>query len=72
MTKGKSTLIQREPPKKKKSKKKNDPTNYRPITCLPMMLKILTAESKKIYDSLISRRLFLEEPKDAASEREEL
>ena len=58
MTKGKTTLIQKDP------SKGNAPNNYRPITCLPMMLKILTAQIReKIYNSLTSRRLFPEEQK---------
>ena len=36
--------------------------NYKPITCLPMMWKILTAQIReKIYYSLTSRGLFLDE-----------
>ena len=34
------------------------PNNYKPITCLLIMLKILTAQIKEIYYSLISRGLF--------------
>ena len=38
--------------------------NYRPITCLPMMWKILTAQIKEeIYNSLTSRGLFPDEKK---------
>ena len=37
ITKGKTTLIQKDP------SKGTAPNNYRPITCLPMMWKILTA-----------------------------
>ena len=38
------------------------PNNYRPITCLPMMWKILTAQIREeIYASLISRGLYPEE-----------
>lgn len=36
MTKGKTVLIQKDPAKG------NDPSNYRPITCLPLAWKILT------------------------------
>ena len=55
MTKGKTTLI-------KKTGKGTAPNNYRPITCLPMMWKILTAQVREeIYYSLTSRRLFPEE-----------
>ena len=38
------------------------PNNYRPIMCLPMMWKILTAQIRQeIYYSLISRELSPEE-----------
>ena len=58
MTKGKTTLIQKDP------RKVTTPNNYRPITCPPMMWQILTAQFREeIYDSLISRRLFHEEQK---------
>ena len=58
MTKGKTTLIQKDP------SKGTAPNNYRPITYLPMMWKILTAQIRKeIYYSLISRRLFPDEQK---------
>ena len=39
------------------------PNNYRPITCLPMIWKILTAQIREIYYSSISREIFLEEQK---------
>ena len=53
VTKGKTTLIQKDP------SKGTAPNNYRPITCLPMMWKILTAQKReKMYYSLISRGLF--------------
>ena len=58
MTKGKSGLIQKE------RSKGDTPNNDRPITCLPMMWKILTAQVREwIYDSLTSRGLFPEEQK---------
>ena len=58
MTKGKTTLIQKDP------SKGTAPNNSRPITCLPMMWKILTAQiSEKIYYSLTSRRFFPDEQK---------
>ena len=48
----------------KNSKKGTAPNNYRPITCLPMMWKILTAQIKEeIYYSLTSRGLFPDEQK---------
>ena len=58
MTKGKTTLIQKDP------SKGTAPNNHRPITCLPMMWKILAAQIReKIYYSLTSRRLFPDEQK---------
>ena len=58
MTKGKTTLIQKDP------SKGTAPNNYRPITCLPMMWKILTAQIReKIYYSLTSCGLFPDEQK---------
>ena len=52
------TLIQKDP------SKGTAPNNYRPITCLPMMWKLLTAQIKEeIYYSLTSRGLFPEEQK---------
>ena len=58
MTKGKTTLIQKDP------SKGTAPNNYRPITCLPMMWKILTAKIREeIYYSLTSRGLFPDEQK---------
>ena len=55
MTKGKTTLIQKDP------SKGTAPNNYRPITCLPMMWKLLTARIREeIYYSIISRGLFPE------------
>ena len=41
MTKGKNTLIQKAP------SKETAPNNYRPITCLPMMWKIRTAQIRR-------------------------
>ena len=59
MTKEKSTLIQQDP------SKNAAPNNYRPITCLPMRWKILTAQIReKIYYSLISRGLVPDEQKE--------
>ena len=59
MTKGKTTLIQKDP------SKETAPNNYRRITCLPMMWKILTAQIRvKIYYLLTSRRLFPDEQKE--------
>ena len=53
MTKGMTTLIQKD------RSKGTAPNNYRSITCLPMMWKILTAQIReKIYYSLKSRGLF--------------
>ena len=58
MTKGKTTLLQKDP------SKGTAPNSYRPITCLPMMWKILTAQIREeIYYSLTSCRLFPDEQK---------
>ena len=58
MTKGKTTLIQKDP------SKGTAPNNYRPITCLPIIWKILTAQIReRIYYSLISRGLLPNEQK---------
>ena len=58
MTKGRATLIQKDP------SKRTAPNNYRLITCLPMMWKILTVQIREeIYDSLTSHGLFLDEEK---------
>ena len=57
-TKEKTTLLQKDP------SKGTAPNNYRPIICLPMMWKILTAQIReKIYFSLTSRGLFSDEQK---------
>ena len=56
--KRKTTLIQKDPLKWTAS------NNYRPITCLPMMGKILTTQIREqIYYSLISRGIFPDEQK---------
>ena len=56
MTKEKTTLIQKVP------SKGTVRHNYRPITCLPMMWKILTAQIReKVYYLLKTNGLFLEE-----------
>ena len=58
MTKGKTTWIQKDP---SKGTARN---NYRPITGVPIMWKISTAQIRKeIYHSLTSRGLFPEEQK---------
>ena len=58
MTKGRTTLIQKDP------NKITAPNNYRPITCLPIILKILTAQIREeIYHSLTSHALFPDEQK---------
>ena len=65
MAKVKTALIQKDP------SKRIAPHNYRPITCLPMMWKILTAQIKeKIYYSLISRGLFPNEQKGCEKDPE--
>ena len=57
MTKGKTTLIQKDP------SKGTAPNNYIQITSLPMMWKILTAQIREKIYSLTSRGLFLDEQK---------
>ena len=65
ITKGKTTLIQKDP------SKGTAPNNYRPITCLPMMWKILTARIRKnIYYSLSSRGFFPDEQKGPENDPE--
>ena len=61
MTKGKTTLIKKDPVRG------TAPTNYRPIKCLPMMWKILTAHIREeIYYSLISYGIFTDEQKGSS------
>ena len=58
MTKGKTTLIKKDP------KKGTAPNNYTFIKCLMVMQKILTAQIREgIYYLLISHKLFPEEQK---------
>ena len=58
MTKRRTTLIQKDP------SKGTAPNNYQPITCLPLMWKILPAQIREeIYYSLRSRGLFPDEQK---------
>ena len=58
MTKGKTTLIQKDP------RKWTAPNNYRPMSCLPIMWKILIAQIwENKYYSLTSRGLFPDEQK---------
>ena len=57
MTKEKTTLIQKDP------LKGTARTNYGPITCLLRMWKILSAQIRKNYNSLISRGIFPDEQK---------
>ena len=58
MIKGKTTLIQKDP------LKRTAPNNYRHITCLPAMWKILTAQiTEDIYYSLTNHGLFPKEQK---------
>ena len=52
MTKGKTVLIQKDPAKG------NDPSNYRPTTCLPLAWKILTGIiAEETYTFLEQRSL---------------
>ena len=58
MTRGRTVLIQRD------VTKGNIASNYRPITCLPFMWKILTGIiAEKVYKSLEERELLPEEQK---------
>ena len=58
MTKTKTILIQKDP------LKGTAPTNYRPMTCLPMIWKILIAQIREqIYYLLTSRGIFPNEQK---------
>ena len=58
ITKGKTTLIQKDP------SKGTAPNNYRPITCLQMIWKILTAQiGENIFYSLTRHGLFPDEQK---------
>ena len=57
MTKGKTKLIQKDP------SKGTAPNNYRRITCLPIMWKIITAQIREKIYSLTSRGLFPDEQK---------
>ena len=58
MTKGNTKLTQKDP------SRETVPNNYRPITSLPMMRKILTAQIRKhIYNLLTSVGLFPDEQK---------
>ena len=58
MTKGKTVLIQND------SSKETAASNYRPITCLPLMWKLLTGIfSEKLYDHLLSNKLLPDEQK---------
>ena len=56
ITKGRTTLIKKDP------NKETFQNNYRPITCLPMIWKILPTQIRdEIYYSLTSRGLFPDE-----------
>ena len=65
MTKGNTTLIQKDP------RKETALNNNRPITSLTMIWKILTAQVREeIYSSLRSRGFFPRNRKDAAKDQE--
>ena len=67
MSKGKTTLIQKDP------SKGTDPNKYRPITCLPMMWKIQTAqirEKKSTIRLIQAADCTLTNRKDAAKDPE--
>ena len=58
MVKGRTVLIQKDPAKGKAV------SNYRPITCLPLMWKLLTGIfAEKIYDHLLRNNLLPDEQK---------
>ena len=58
LTKGKTVLIMKE------KEKGNDVTNYRPITCLPLMWKVLTGIiGDAMYEYLDNEELLPEEQK---------
>ena len=58
VTRGRTVLIQKD------VTKGNIASNYRPITCLPLMWKILTGIiTEKVYNSLEERELLPEEQK---------
>jgi hypothetical protein len=58
MVKGRTVLIQKD------SAKGTEPSNYRPIACLPLMWKLLTGIfADKIYDHLEVNRLLPDEQK---------
>ena len=58
MVKGRTVLIQKDPPKGTQT------NNYRPITCLPMMWKLLTEiMGEKLYHHLERKRLLKDEQK---------
>ena len=58
MTKGKATLIQKDP------KKGNAANNYCPIACLPLTWKLLTSVSaEKVYAHLSDNDVLLNEQK---------
>ena len=58
MTKGKTTLIQKDP------EKRNVASNYRSIACLPLMWKLLTSVmAEKVYAHLSEKNVLLGEQK---------
>ena len=64
MTKGRTCLIQKD------ASKGNIVTNYRPITCLPLMWKLLTRIlGDEIYQHLEERNLFPDEQKGCRRNR---
>ena len=58
MVRGRTVLIQKDPAKGVQA------SNYRPITCLPMMWKLLTGiMGEKLYHHLEKKRLLKDEQK---------
>ena len=65
MVKGRTVLIQKDPAKGTVA------SNYRPITCLPIVWKLLTGIfAEQIYDHLKDNNLLPDEQKGVARDRE--
>ena len=63
MTKGKTTLIQKD------SEKGNAASNYRPIACLPLMWKLLTSVlAEKVYAHLSEKKVLPDEQKGCSKD----
>ena len=65
MTKGKTTLIQKDP------EKGHAANNYRPIACLPLMWKLLTSVlAEKVYAHLSEKNVLPDEQKGCREDSE--